>query len=166
MLSKIYPNLFFIFLLVLLDLPHLLLIILVLYFILLYLRLIIYVSAFCKTSLSKIRDIRRIRDCLDYNIVPFITTSSRTCITGFWMNKIHSQLDYCESIFFNLPTHLNLIDVSLCSMLLLVLSPEHRNSSHSCYCHDRVPPWRCWLRNQLVKVSYSLFIVYNVNASG
>ena len=51
-----------------------------------------HISALCKSALCQIRDIRRIRVSLDYNTAHTITTS-----------LIHSRLDYCNSLFLNLP---------------------------------------------------------------
>ena len=51
-----------------------------------------HISTLSKISLSQIRDIRRIRSNLDHN-------TARTIVTSL----IHSRLDYCNSLFLNLP---------------------------------------------------------------
>ena len=51
-----------------------------------------HISTLSKISLSQIRDIRRIRSSLDHN-------TARTIVTSL----IHSRLDYCNSLFLNLP---------------------------------------------------------------
>ena len=58
-----------------------------------------HISAICKTTLSQIRDIRRIRGCLDFTTTLSITTS-----------LIHSRLRLFSSMFLNL----NLIAFNLC----------------------------------------------------
>ena len=51
-----------------------------------------HISTISKTCFSHIRDLRRIRSTLDLNTAKAIATS-----------LIHSRLDYCNSLFLNLP---------------------------------------------------------------
>ena len=51
-----------------------------------------HISSVSKSCFSFIRDLRRIRNTLDFTTAHTITTS-----------LLHSKLDYCDSLFLNLP---------------------------------------------------------------
>ena len=62
-----------------------------------------------------IRELRCIRPYLDFRTASTIATSI-----------VHSKLDYCNSLYYNLPQS-QIKDSRTSRTLLLVLSPEHQN---------------------------------------
>ena len=77
-----------------------------------------HISSVSKSCFLSIRDLRRIRNTLDYTTAQTIATS-----------LIHSKLDYCNSLFFNLPQ-------SQLNRLQLILNSSARAVSKSPnFCH-------------------------------
>jgi hypothetical protein len=80
-----------------------------------------HISAVSRSCLSTIRDLRRIRNNLDFITAKTIATS-----------LIHSKLDYCNSLFLNLPlTELNRLQLVLNSAARTVTkTPKYHHISH------------------------------------
>jgi hypothetical protein len=78
-----------------------------------------HISSVSESCFLSIRDLRRIRNTLDQTTAHTIATS-----------LIHSKLDYCNSLFLNLPS-LNLIVFSSFSTLSLEQYLSHQNSATS-----------------------------------
>jgi hypothetical protein len=76
------------------------------------------VSSLCKSCNWHIRDLRRIRSTLDFNTAKTIATS-----------LVHSKLDYCNSLYLNLPAHqlhrLQLIQNNLARSVCKVSKYQH-----------------------------------------
>jgi len=73
------------------------------------------ISALSKSCYYHIRELRCLRSCLDFKTASTIATSI-----------VHSKLDYCNLLYYNLPQS-QIKNSRTSRTLLLVLSPERQN---------------------------------------
>jgi hypothetical protein len=104
------------------------------------------ISALSKSCFFHIRDLRRIRPCLDYHTAANIAAS-----------LVHSKLDYCNSLYLNLPKN----ELNRLQQIQNTLARTVANAKH----HDHITPILQslhWLKIQ-ERIHYKVIsITYNI----